>query len=89
MSQVAQQHPYRFADEHFGKRLRRARHLQALSQRELAKETRGIVSERTVRGWEAGESSPLPNEGIRVIASVLRVSLAHLLWGEKDEREED
>lgn len=78
-------YPERDADPEFPRRLRKLRLMQGWSQRELADETEGRISSRTIRAWEAGENLPWPGPQLRAVAWVLRVSPGYLLMGEKGE----
>lgn len=60
----------------FHVRLRRARELRGLSQRELA-DLVGI-GERTLRAWESGDTRP-SHRGLRLIADAMGVRLGSLL----------
>jgi transcriptional regulator with XRE-family HTH domain len=57
---------------------------QGWSQRELADQTRGLVTDRTLRNWEGGVHVPYPGAQVRAIALVLRTTPGFLFTGEED-----
>lgn len=61
------------------KRIARARERQGLNQSELARKL--DISPQAVQNWEAGKSSPR-GARIREVASILQISVDHLLFGE-------
>jgi transcriptional regulator with XRE-family HTH domain len=71
------------SDTHFAERLRKLRIWQGWSQRELAEQTGGRCSLKTISDWENGRHKPVLGEPLRAVAEVLRVAPGWLLNGAK------
>ena len=72
-----------FGDGKFPERLRKTRIWQGWSQRELAENTHGRCSLKTISDWENAKHHPVLGEPLRAIAEVLRVAPGWLLCGNK------
>jgi transcriptional regulator with XRE-family HTH domain len=53
-----------------------------MNQLEVAKEAG--IGVRTYRGWEHGETVPMPGPQLRAVAAVFRVTSLYLLYGRED-----
>jgi len=78
-----------FGDAKFPKRLRKTRIWQGWTQSELAVNTKGRCSAKTISDWENGKHRPVLGEPLRAVAEVLRVAPGWLLCGDKGDPHAD
>lgn len=78
-----------FGDADFAKRLRKTRIWQGWTQRELADQTGGRCSLKTISDWENKKHRPVLGEPLRAVSEVLRVAPGWLLSGNRGDPHAD
>lgn len=72
-----------FGDSKVPERLRKIRIWQGWTQKEVADQTGGRCSLKTISDWENGKHSPVLGDSLRAVAEVYRVAPGWLLNGSK------